>query len=113
MLKVVIRCQRLRKVALTHEDKAHGIAQRVCFVLPRKQQVHGLPMECSVNPYCFDIRIPHQVDDEGECGHAGQTPGIGQGHKLCQHIIVRQPTAGCVVQRARMGMERFGTIVEA
>jgi hypothetical protein len=66
LLKVAIRCQRFREVPLTHQDKAHRITQRVCFVLSRDEECQRFAVESLINPDGFDIRIRHEIYYKGK-----------------------------------------------
>ena len=112
LLKVAIRRQRLREVPLPHQDKADRFTQGVCLVLPRQQECYRMTMERLVHPDRFDIRIVQEVHHKGERGHTGQMPGMSQGHKLGQHIAVRQSNTSRVVEGTRVGMERLCSVVK-
>jgi hypothetical protein len=34
-------------------------------------------MQRLIDPYGIDIRILDEITHKGECGHTGQTPGLG------------------------------------
>jgi hypothetical protein len=71
LLNVAIRCQRFREAPLTHQDKAHRITQRVCFVLSRYEECQRFAVESLINPDGFDIRIRHEIYDKGKGGPTG------------------------------------------
>lgn len=75
---------------LSHKHKAYRITEGVGFIKPCGKECHSPMVERLTYPGCFYFGMFKKVCDKGKRFFPAETPRIGKGHKLSEHVAMHK-----------------------